>query len=134
MPLFVLSKLLSSLWVSSTGSASVWCALQEALYKCIATIQYNKRKLNRLRTSTVTHSLLPNPVFPLESKKRLYILTPWPKDFGHSSSLLMTITHKMFGRFGIFMDIRTAILELTDAIPSAGDDVVDIHILVKLCV
>jgi len=31
--------LLSSLWVSRTGSASDWCALQEALYKCIDTIQ-----------------------------------------------------------------------------------------------
>src|SRR6218665_2335656 len=38
---FLLSKLLSSLWVSRTGSASDWCALQEALYKCIDTIQYN---------------------------------------------------------------------------------------------
>ena len=38
-PLFVLSRLLSSLWVSLTGSASDWCALQEALYKCIDTIQ-----------------------------------------------------------------------------------------------
>src|SRR6218665_1862303 len=35
------SILLSSLWVSHTGSASDWCALQEALYKCINTIQYN---------------------------------------------------------------------------------------------
>jgi len=25
-----------------TGSASDWCTLQEALYKCIDTIQYNK--------------------------------------------------------------------------------------------
>jgi len=33
--------LLSSLWVSRTGSASDWCALQEALYKCIDTIQYS---------------------------------------------------------------------------------------------
>src|SRR6218665_3966619 len=38
---FVLSRLLSSVWVSCTGSASDWCALQEALYKCIDTIQYN---------------------------------------------------------------------------------------------
>src|SRR6218665_1841126 len=30
----------SSLWVSRTGSASDWCALQESLYKCIDTIQY----------------------------------------------------------------------------------------------
>src|SRR6218665_3312008 len=43
VPLFVLSRLLSSLWVSHTGSASDWCALQEALYKCIDTIQYNCR-------------------------------------------------------------------------------------------
>src|SRR6218665_676717 len=41
VPLFVLSRLLSSLWVSHTASASDWCALQEALYKCIDTIQYN---------------------------------------------------------------------------------------------
>ena len=34
-------QLLSSFWVSRTGSASDWCALQEALYKCIDTIQYN---------------------------------------------------------------------------------------------
>ena len=32
---------LSSLWVSRTQSASDWYALQEALYKCIDTIQYN---------------------------------------------------------------------------------------------
>src|SRR6218665_2072486 len=36
-----LPRLLSSLWVSRTGSASDWCALQEVLYKCIDTIQYN---------------------------------------------------------------------------------------------
>ena len=41
MSLFVLSRLLSSLGVSRTGSASDWCALQAALYKCIDTIQYN---------------------------------------------------------------------------------------------
>src|SRR6218665_2195101 len=41
-PPFVLSRLLSSLWVSRTGSASDWCALQGALYKRIDTIQYNK--------------------------------------------------------------------------------------------
>src|SRR6218665_1287478 len=40
VPLFVLSRLLSSLWVSRTGIASDWCALQKALYKCIDTIQY----------------------------------------------------------------------------------------------
>src|SRR6218665_2428354 len=39
--LFSLGLLLSSLWVSRTGSASDWCALQEALYKRIDTIQYN---------------------------------------------------------------------------------------------
>src|SRR6218665_1621075 len=33
--------LLSSLWISRTGSASDWCSLQEALYKCIDTIIYN---------------------------------------------------------------------------------------------
>src|SRR6218665_986905 len=41
LPLFVLSRLRSSLWVSRTRSASDWCALQEALHKCIDTIQYN---------------------------------------------------------------------------------------------
>ena len=40
LPLFVLSRLLSSPWVSCTGSASDWCAKQEALYKSIDTIQY----------------------------------------------------------------------------------------------
>src|SRR6218665_2534273 len=40
--------LLSSLWVSRTGSASDWCALQEALYKFIDTIQYNT-SLNTVR-------------------------------------------------------------------------------------
>ena len=33
--------ILSSLWVSCTGSPSDWCGLQETLYKCIDTIQYN---------------------------------------------------------------------------------------------
>jgi len=37
----IVGLLLSSLWVSRTGSASDWCALREALYKCIDTIQYN---------------------------------------------------------------------------------------------
>jgi len=40
VPLFALSRLLSSLWDSHTGSASDWCALREVLYKCIDTIQY----------------------------------------------------------------------------------------------
>src|SRR6218665_1000912 len=44
--LFVLSRLLSSLWVSRTGSASDWCALQEALYKFIDTIQYNIHRMH----------------------------------------------------------------------------------------
>ena len=35
-----------NLWVSRTGSASDWCALQEALYKCIDTIQYNNNSLS----------------------------------------------------------------------------------------
>src|SRR6218665_199544 len=38
--LYIGSRMLSSLWVSRTGSASDWYALQEALYKCIDTIQY----------------------------------------------------------------------------------------------
>ena len=39
VPLFISSRLLSSLWVYCAGSTSDWCALQEALYKCIDTIQ-----------------------------------------------------------------------------------------------
>ena len=40
----------SPLWVSRTGNASDWCALQEALDKCIDTIQYNtiNVRLNRV--------------------------------------------------------------------------------------
>src|SRR6218665_2863436 len=43
MPILHMSiqhTLLSSLWVSCTGSTSDWCALQQVLYKCIDTIQY----------------------------------------------------------------------------------------------
>ena len=54
MPLFVLSRLLSSLWVSRTGSASDWCALQEALYKFIDTIQYNTVHGDSTGTITMT--------------------------------------------------------------------------------
>src|SRR6218665_3004629 len=32
---------LLSAWVFCTGSASDWCAIQEVLYKCIDTRQYN---------------------------------------------------------------------------------------------
>ena len=39
--LHIRGNLLSSLLVSRTGSASDWCGLQEALYKCIDTIQYS---------------------------------------------------------------------------------------------
>src|SRR6218665_2175647 len=35
-----------SLWVSRTGSTSDWCALQEALYNRIDTIQYNRPMLS----------------------------------------------------------------------------------------
>ena len=49
--LFVLSRLLSSLWVCRTGSASDWCALQEALYKFIDTIQYNTIGSDELPTA-----------------------------------------------------------------------------------
>ena len=45
---FLHELLLSSLWVSRTGSASDWCALQEALYTCIDTIPYNTLKLTFL--------------------------------------------------------------------------------------
>jgi len=37
----LLVLLLSSFWVSRTRSTSDWSALQEALYKCIDTMQYN---------------------------------------------------------------------------------------------
>ena len=39
--IIIIITLLSSLWVSRTGSASDWCALQEALYKCIDTIHHH---------------------------------------------------------------------------------------------
>src|SRR6218665_3799179 len=55
MPPFVLSRLLSSLWVSRTGSTSDWCALQEALYKCIDTIQYNTHTRRPTHVMTHTH-------------------------------------------------------------------------------
>src|SRR5688572_32267127 len=42
--LFSLSQFL---WVSRTGSASDWCALREALYKLIDTIQYNTHGCRR---------------------------------------------------------------------------------------
>src|SRR6218665_2013916 len=75
------SKLLSSLWVSCTGSASDWCALQEALYKCI---RYNKIQYNRkdkfemgLGLSTrsfsvkaCSHSSQPHPEQSLEGHHR----------------------------------------------------------------
>jgi len=38
------SFLSQTLWVSRTVSASGWCALQEALCKCIDTVQYNDIK------------------------------------------------------------------------------------------
>src|SRR6218665_576354 len=41
VPNFVLSRLLSSLYVSRTGSASDWCTLQVALYKCTYTLKYH---------------------------------------------------------------------------------------------
>ena len=43
------SLLLSSLWFSRTGSASDWCELQEAQYKCIDTIQYNTIQYNTIQ-------------------------------------------------------------------------------------
>src|SRR6218665_2503460 len=56
VPLFVLSRLLSSLWVSRTGRASDWCALQEALYKCIDTIQYNAIQYNTMQYNTIHYN------------------------------------------------------------------------------
>src|SRR6218665_2233604 len=43
------TALFSYLGVSRTGSASEWCALQEALYKCIGTIQYNTIQYNTMQ-------------------------------------------------------------------------------------
>src|SRR6218665_307140 len=63
MPLFILSRLISSLWVSRTGSASDWCALPEALYKCIDTIQYNDVPLGDRLPALGEHLI---PVFYLD--------------------------------------------------------------------
>src|SRR6218665_2657397 len=56
--LFVLSRLRSSLCVTFTGSASDWCALQEALYKCIDTIQYNTIQYNTIQYNTIQYNKL----------------------------------------------------------------------------
>ena len=45
-----------SLWVSRTGTASDWCALQEVLYKCIDTIQYNITNQAIISTSLPRHA------------------------------------------------------------------------------
>src|SRR6218665_2470888 len=58
VPLFVLSRLLSSLWVSRPGSASHWCAFQEALYKCIDTIQYNTIQYNTIQYNTIQYNTI----------------------------------------------------------------------------
>src|SRR6218665_1875804 len=52
VPLFVLSRLLSSLWVSRTGIASDWCALQE----CIDTIQYTTLQYNTIQYNTIQYN------------------------------------------------------------------------------
>src|SRR6218665_2159609 len=54
VPLFVLSRLLSSLWVSRTGSASDCCAQQEALYACIDSLQCNTTEYRKLTLYIVT--------------------------------------------------------------------------------
>jgi len=46
-------SMFSSLWVSRTGSASDFCALQEALCKCIDTIQYNTIQYNAMQCNTI---------------------------------------------------------------------------------
>ena len=43
-------SLKTALWVSRTESTSDWCALQEELYKCIDTIQYNTNCLCQKRS------------------------------------------------------------------------------------
>src|SRR6218665_2395813 len=42
--------------VSRTGSASDWCALQEALYKCINKIQYNTIQYNTIQYNTMQYN------------------------------------------------------------------------------
>jgi len=67
-----LKRLFSSLWVSCTGSASDWCTLEEALYKCIDTLQYN-------------YTLLPSIFAPLWKSNSSCILTTL-----ESSSYMLT--------------------------------------------
>src|SRR6218665_2273470 len=60
------SQLLSSLSLSRTGSASDWCSLQETLYKCIDTIQYN----SRLRLSPRIRTVMEKVKWDSESWRR----------------------------------------------------------------
>src|SRR6218665_227547 len=52
------TRLLSSLWVSCTGSASDWCAQQEALDKGIDTIKHNTIHVLRPEQTSQLKSLL----------------------------------------------------------------------------
>src|SRR6218665_3027467 len=51
-------SMFSSLWVSRTGSASDFCALQEALCKCIDTIQYDTIQYNTIRYNTIQYNTI----------------------------------------------------------------------------
>src|SRR6218665_759749 len=51
-------SMFSSLWVSRTGSASDFCALQEALCKCIDTIQYNTIQYNTIQYNTIRYDTI----------------------------------------------------------------------------
>src|SRR6218665_2669381 len=57
VPLFIRSIPLSSLWVSCTGSASDWCALQEVLYQISHLLIQNKKQTLITYTDTVEQSL-----------------------------------------------------------------------------
>jgi len=56
--LYNTATLLSSLRVSRTGSAIDWCALQEELYKCIDTIQYNTIQYNTIQYNTEQYNII----------------------------------------------------------------------------
>ena len=52
------TQLLSSLWVSRAGSASDWCALQEALYKCIDRPTATSSRVFSTKPSYITSNAL----------------------------------------------------------------------------
>ena len=62
----------ASLWVSRTGSASDWCALQEALYKCIDTIQYTIQCINALLNREYSHAYINTYTPALKGTSTMY--------------------------------------------------------------